>query len=1582
MTTQQNFYHDIIHFNAVAYKAIDNIIGNLNKEIGLSAHFIEWADKVLGSTVTENYDLLSLFGLYQEQMMSDNNQLLKQSLQNSSLGIGTTYSYPDFNVCTHITTGLFDYNFSISSSFLSGQIYSFSASGVGQTNVVSFDYDFVLSGNQFNSHLVDIPVDFAVFGLNNFNSVNYQNSSLVQFDYAWSSLNQSLLVKLNYSTVSTSQYYMVFYWGNTDSAFINTNSYINTLTSNIYVGTLGFINQIGVYTGSIVSSSLNDFSGRKNFWSNQVEYNINLNQESFNETSPYLWAPERINASLIDGVESTFSQPLRYPIINNSVFQTYLNQNSNKWSVVYSDFSTYGLYDQVANSQIGISSLYTSNFYQQYNTRYLADYYSNTVPGSITVFVQNPKKTNLKYSNGYSASFYEQIVPSAFVKVIEDSLLWSSFSKSLILAKTYSGSYTQLKQAYLGTLDNFLADFFFGANFNTVISYFTGVNLTISRNTIKQFSQPYGTHDTDPLNLSLYEERSLHEGTDIISSKPYINFNEGQLNFSYDYKLPDNWTFEIFKPISVVCNGIDPYDQGQGLAFDYTLNMQFEYQNQNTLNKKLYLMASKYLLSEADYQDRLDRNLNVDGYYYLADPESTDYNQYSVSSIDEFRLYGYAGLIPDLRDGVVRPILTKAFSPKDTTKYTYEEYVQLLISQGYTNQDDINEKIQEYLDEGNTFYVVNLDKFSNSFVSLKDIAIGITNYALNTPKYWNSNFYSNLSINAVSINNDITGFVDLTSTILSGGVYGTSPPPYTIQNVPVGYDCIIQTLSANSLGQNLIPGSYSQWVLPADSLVTVEQRGQIQYNILSSGILDPDSLEIINTGKGFSFEFDVYLNVPGFTTSLSTSYPSVHIGMDNIALFTATVNTSYSLVSFVQSTPPAYGYNQSFVLNNKCFNGIGYTSNADVIISIDNQPTVDSFLIAPSGLTPGVLENYANFNDPNNSFQQINYSLGTSEMVLFDNEIFNTFVMDASDRFTNISYVSVLCKIILSSSANPSGYIIANIYNELDGIKTKIASSNKIQNTDISRDFYTTINIPLDYTFNNNITNIDGQISDQITYWVSIEQHLENCYLSIKGDFQGISTSYFSISSSLTNSYNDLVLFGSISTNQVDLDISDITVSVSGIAGTGFMGINTNIISYFIRRDETYSTKDNKIYLGVNTVYNGIASLIYSNTIDIASLGTVFSECLFVMPTILNAGTEIDNTNFLFTRNTPRNSVYVARDLSLNDVTQSGLATSSQLSVNGSIYNFDFIFNKIFTQIDPNIYGSFNFSNSGQFGLPQANTLRTIPGINQVDGFWNFSSKKINNTVSVYPRSFYDNTSYIGTSDPTYQYAGYTHDIYLNLGYTSSNLSYQSELIRLSAHPTWKTTWMERTLSNYKDTRIFDVLQQGYRPSIDYYLGTASTNISNNYGPKTAIFEGYFAPEGNLSATVPITVGYGTSSGVQVYINDASSPLINTFGVISSAYTTVTGTLSTSVRENTVYFKVYYFTLSTASVEMYWDVGLGNTLINSQTSLNSETASPVAINSGHPVSQLMFMNISKTYSEAISVNNGFPPGDSFVIRSS
>lgn len=1572
MTTEQKFFTNIVHSNAITYSVLRKIVGDLKKQIGISANFYEEACLILGNTISENYDLVSLFYPYQQTLQSNNSDLLRQSLQNVNLGVINTSNIPQFDVCTHISTSIYNYSFGVSSSFLSAQIFSFNAAGIGTSAVISVPItDLQIYGNQFNSHLFDVPIDVAIYGNDNFSGSNYTNSNLIKFDYCWSYAQQTanLLISLNYKTPPISDYYLSIYWGTNQSSFISTNYSIQSGLT--YVGTNNFISNIGVLTTSVINSNLTNVSDRKNFWSNNTPYSLGFVTNSYVDTNPFLWADGRINAILIDGIYSNSEQPLRYPVFSNSNFSSYISGNQN-FIYLYSDFITSGTKnDLTTNATLQLQNLFSTNYSELININNVTQEFEYEVPGSFFVLQKNPKKINL--ANSYSIIQTNQIVPSAFVRTIENVDFWKNFAFPIISAKSYYLLGNQTIGDYLNTLDNFIADLFFGVNFNNVNDFFTGQNLIISKNTLKDFTQPYGTNNVPPLNFSRYEEDSIYESTNIVSSKEYLTFNSGKLTKMNDYNLPIDTPFEIYKPISYVCNGIDPYNQGTGLALDYTLNLTFRYSNQNKLNKILYLMASKYVISKSDYDYRIENNQETTGYYYIANPDSTDYNDYSVSSIDEFRLYGYSGIIPDLKDGVVRPIQTKAFSPIDTTKYTYEEYVAYLQSQGITNPDDINDAVQAYLDAGNSFYVVNLNKFPSAWVSLEDISICASNYVINKDKYWN--LFNQREYLTATVEG--SGFTKLNAVINSGLITSiTQPPPYSISNIPVGYNNIVDYITINSFGSLQLPGSYSNWVLPPAASRSNESPAQIKFNILSSGALDPSSVEIVNPGGGFSFGFSTYLYAPFSSTGIGTTNAYITLNMDNLSYFNATVDSNYILTSFTQSKQPSRGYNTGFKFNSKALVGLGYTAFTDIDILIDDYSTTDSFLISNTNLQPGDLENYTSFENPYSNFDSINFSSGSQIYTLYEDELLNEIIAPYNYGFRSINYITINCKLIELDNRNPSGYIKAIIYSGTTTNRVVVSSSNEIPVSLIPRKTFSSLNIPIDFTFTNTIVS-----GTENKFWLSIQQNLKGSFLSLIGSFTGITTSNFSVDNSLIyNDPNTITVFGGITTSGFDLDLGKTKIGITSIFVPSILTSDQNSANIYLRKNIDYNGT-NKVALALNTTYLGQTNFVTSNYIDVTTLSTTFVASNFIFNSPLVSGTIVNYGNLITEKTLSENQIFISRSLSQYDGSQLGMATSSQIGFANTYVNFNFVFNKLFTEVSNEIYAAFNYTDYSQFGLAQPNKLREIDPVVVVDGYWAYKSKDINNSLSIYPRAIFDINTIVGSSSPQYEYIGYSHDIYVNLGYNSSGV-YKEELIILNASPKWKVTWMDRSNLNYKNFSLFNVVQQTYENSINYQVGLANTIIGFSTSAKSAIFSGTFQPTGNLASTVPVSVTIGTSSGVQLFINNNTEPRINSFTTISTGITTFTTTLSLEERANPVIFDVNYFTLSTASINIKWNVGSGNTLINLYSSSNSSLATPVDINSGLPVDNIVFMNISKTLSEARSIDNGYPPGDSFVIRSS
>jgi|694.fasta_scaffold01176_5 hypothetical protein len=1595
MRTEQIFFKNIVNLNAFAFKYLDENIGDLNKDSELSADYYEKACKIVGNTVTSADDLTSLFiGTnfdYQKQFSSDITETLRQSIQNAKVGVSyttilsqkiTDNSY--FDIPIHFSTSIFEYNSSISSTFLSAQIYQVPISSISINSSIIVPYNFNLSGNFSNSYFFDIPCDFAVYGLNNFNGNNFNNSNLISFDYAWSYANQNtnLIINFNFLTTVATNYYLIFYWGNRDSTFVQ--SFCTSVNNIAYSGTNNFIQNLGTSISNITAAQLNKFTTRKNFWNKFTPYTTGIQSNSYLDSNFYLWAADRINLTLNDGVEQIYQPPEKYNLEGEQFLNGFSTDNNFKY--LYFDSATSGIGSgQGVNANFQLKNLFESNYHLNFNLKNFIKTYQNEVPLYHLVLQKSINKQGVGSFCPYIIYENKQLSPAAFTKAIESDSLWNFFAGSIYFGKLENNILQGIIDSYLLTLENFVASYLFGAHETDPTSFFEGGNLTISKSAFKIFSQPIGYNDTDPINFEEFEEKSIYRSTNIVPSREFIKFNQGKLELLNFYNLPFDSSFEIFKPISFVCNGIDPFEQGTGLAYDYTLNLNFTYNNQNNLQKIIYLMASKYLIAENDYNNKILNNEFTDGYFWLADPDSTDTSAYSVSSINDFRLYGYSALIPDLKDGVTRPILCRAFSPKDSSRYTYEEFINLLQSQGITNPDDINRRVEQYLSEGNTFLVVNLNTFSNQFNNLSDISICAANYInlFETPRYWNEIELSFSELIQETDGQDSRfGFLDLTAQIIVAK-FNSPAPPNTFQ-VSVGNDCSIKKINVISLGSSQVQGNYTMPILPDNisaGAFTTEQPAIIKYSINQNGLLDSASVQILNTGGNFYYDFNKNLNAP--LSDINGFNAELKFEMDNTCVFGVTTSISLGssiIFSMAQSTKPGIGYFGGFNLNPNAFKELGYTfSDFDVKIFIQDLFTVDSFLIAESGKEEGFLENISNFTQPSNNFSQINFINGGQTYNLYEDSIINAIVVPYSYINKQITNITLVCKIIQFNNFVPAGDIQLFVYsatiNNTPDFENVIAKSDPINVTTIDSVIFSELVVPLTFNFfNNNLNPVDGSGAPTI-YFVQVKQNLSGCVLALKGTFSGITTSSFSISSSsVANDVNDIVIFGNIGTSTgVDLDLSG-PILFNVLPASVATSISTT--QFYIRKnvDFNITNTENNITLSISS---GPTNYL-SDSILLTAIGTAFTPITFTFNQSIQTSL-VNSAKLIFSSPVLKNQVYTSRVLSSYDFAISAGSTSF-VSFGNNISNFNFTFNKLFGGTNAEIFAAFNFKEPTQFGLAKPNNLRTVADINEIDGYWSFKSKKINKPLSIYPRAYFSVSTVIGTSQPQYQYLGYTHDIYTTVGYTSSGV-YEEETFTLKARPNWKTTWMTRNNQNYKNFEISNVFVQSYFDTIFYLPGTASTIIGSESTPKSAIFEGVFTPS-VLANDVIISARLGTSSGVQVYLNNGISPVIDTFSVIPSSFTSTQYTISSSILSSGLNFRILYFTLGTPSIEMYWNLGVAQTfvLIGPQNSSTVPPA-PIAINGGATVDSLVFFNVTQSDPQNL-VNNGFPTGDSFVIRSS
>ena len=204
---------------------------------------------------------------------------------------------------------------------------------------------------------------------------------------------------------------------------------------------------------------------------------------------------------------------------------------------------------------------------------------------------------------------------------------------------------------------------------------------------------------------------------------------------NYDISLPVESNMEVYQELSLLCEAIDPNVSGDKIGLDYAFRLSLEDSNQNTLQKDLYINASKYFLTDNEYYKRTLKGLSVQGYYkYGTAAEQSARADGTLESIEDYRLYGYAGCIPDLTMEQSRPILTRVVGSDKQDGQTKEQFIASL-SPG----TDINEALANY--EGD-FVEINLNHYPETWVKIKDIGMSTSKFSLDTNPYWLINYYA------------------------------------------------------------------------------------------------------------------------------------------------------------------------------------------------------------------------------------------------------------------------------------------------------------------------------------------------------------------------------------------------------------------------------------------------------------------------------------------------------------------------------------------------------------------------------------------------------------------------------------------------------------------------------------------------------------------------------------------------------------------------------------------------------------------------------------------------------------------------
>ena len=209
--------------------------------------------------------------------------------------------------------------------------------------------------------------------------------------------------------------------------------------------------------------------------------------------------------------------------------------------------------------------------------------------------------------------------------------------------------------------------------------------------------------------------------------------------FLNEERLNTDTQFEVYQKNIPLKDLSNHQNSGNKLVKDYSLSIKFRDTEQNFTTKNLYLNSSKFLISDQEYQQRVNKKLSLSGYYKKGtNQEQKNASLGTLNSIELYRLYGNSAIIPDLQMGENRTILAKQVAPADNTKISKTDYVNnLKLTNPNITQSEIDTNVANY-ELTQSFYSTDTSSLPNTFNSIEELGITVSDYS-NEENYWISN---------------------------------------------------------------------------------------------------------------------------------------------------------------------------------------------------------------------------------------------------------------------------------------------------------------------------------------------------------------------------------------------------------------------------------------------------------------------------------------------------------------------------------------------------------------------------------------------------------------------------------------------------------------------------------------------------------------------------------------------------------------------------------------------------------------------------------------------------------------------------
>ena len=507
----------------------------------------------------------------------------------------------------------------------------------------------------------------------------------------------------------------------------------------------------------VILASKNIISGNQ-YENGDIDFYLFFGKAMPQESVPVDWKDFTNYPSIDSDYDVVAKMILSYPslktagTIKNKTSTTY---NLNNSSIIYIERTA----DNFAVPPIGDSDLITETLQDVISLTNLTraeDYkniYDKVSSDLVAPFTNFRSYGTSSYADFKNNSFKKSKLLHNLLKYPISPSLKSNFQTTIGSGKI---SISAGSNVIIGSLTKFNSeitegDYVYSSDnkilYGQVLSIISDTYLTLEENYKSLVNnQTYGIKnsplETEPINIEA-DENGANAMVSWLSIPPtsiVFKYDQNGLQIK-DFNFDIDCEFEFYQEITNVPDLLDQETTGTKLAKDYSFTILFLNNKSDKFIKNIKLNSSKFLITDDEYLNRQKKNLTVSGYYKQGTKAESDVNAPGTfNSIDEYRLYGSAAIIPNMQMGESRTISTKPVQPEDKTKQTKTDFINTLKSTNpYISQTEIQEQVSEY-ELTKSFYSPILNQFPNTFSSIKEIGMTVSNYAYNRSNHWISNY--------------------------------------------------------------------------------------------------------------------------------------------------------------------------------------------------------------------------------------------------------------------------------------------------------------------------------------------------------------------------------------------------------------------------------------------------------------------------------------------------------------------------------------------------------------------------------------------------------------------------------------------------------------------------------------------------------------------------------------------------------------------------------------------------------------------------------------------------------------------------